>query len=118
MEEDQSPSTTMDDVKTEAQHYLSNVGNVSEKTDPLKWWKEHQKLYPRIAILARKWLCAVSTSTPSERVFSDCGNTLTTKRNKLDDTGVQNQVMLKRNMPQLNVSASELADMLRKKQRV
>ena len=109
----EAPATT-EEIKTEVEHYLSNVGGVSDKTDPLVWWREHHSLYPRVAVLARKWLAAVSTSTPSERVFYDCRNTLTAKRNRLNDKEVQHQVMVKRNMPCLNVEPSELAKLCKR----
>jgi hypothetical protein len=37
------------------------------------WWRENKHLYLNIAWTAHKWLCVPATSTPSERVFSNCG---------------------------------------------
>jgi hypothetical protein len=50
---------------------------------PLLWWKANCKSYPRIATLARKYLCIPATSIPSERVFSTAGNVIAEKRNRL-----------------------------------
>jgi len=36
--------------------------------DPLKWWIESQRIYPRLSKLARKYLCIPATSSSSERV--------------------------------------------------
>ena len=49
---------------------------------PMDWWKIHRHQFPHIAQLARKWLCVTATSTPSKRVFSDCGLALTAKRSR------------------------------------
>ncbi|KAI9909614.1 hypothetical protein PsorP6_014455 [Peronosclerospora sorghi] len=39
---------------------------------------------PRLAKLAKKVLCIPATSTPSERMFSSAGLTVTKKRNNLE----------------------------------
>ena len=41
--------------------------------DPLVWWSKHQHKFPRIAKLARRYLCITATSLPCERVFSKGG---------------------------------------------
>ena len=42
-------------------------------SNPLSWWKEHEREYPRLAQLARRYLCISPTSVPCERVFSKGG---------------------------------------------
>ena len=59
-------------------------------------------------MLARKWLSATATSTPAERVFSDCGNVDTAKRNKLLGDAMRDQVMVKRNFNELGLSIEQL----------
>jgi len=49
---------------------------------PMDWCKVHRHQFPCIAQLARKWLCVTATSTPSERVFSNCGSALKAKRSR------------------------------------
>jgi len=58
----------------EVENYL-DLGAIKVPSDviPMDWWKFYKHQFPRIAKLARKWLCVTATSTPSERVFSDCG---------------------------------------------
>ena len=54
--------------------------NVKENSDPLlDFWKPKESQYPRLAILARKYL----RSIPSERVSSKMGNSVSKKRNTL-----------------------------------
>ncbi|XP_065184150.1 uncharacterized protein LOC135814882 [Sycon ciliatum] len=45
----------------------------ANSTVPLAWWKVHEEQFPHLAVLAQKYLSTVSTSVPSERVFSACG---------------------------------------------
>ncbi|KAL5237014.1 hypothetical protein ACI65C_004424 [Semiaphis heraclei] len=45
------------------------------KTDPLITWEELKPMYPLIHKLATKYLSGVSTSVPSERLFSCASNT-------------------------------------------
>eukprot|EP00117_Sycon_ciliatum_P035219 scpid88077/ scgid2524/ len=45
----------------------------ANSTVPLAWWKVHEEQFPHLAVLAQKYLSIVSTSVPSERVFSACG---------------------------------------------
>ena len=64
----------------EVENYL-DLGVIKVPSDviPMDWWKVQNHQFPRIAKLARKWLCVTATSTPSERVFSNCGLALTAK---------------------------------------
>jgi hypothetical protein len=51
--------------------------------NPLEWWQRHQHIYSDLAPIARKWLSIVASSVPSERLFSQAGETITKKRNNL-----------------------------------
>ena len=63
--------------------------------NPLIWWRTNQQEYPNLAVLARKFLAFPATSVPSERLFSDAGNVLTSKRNRLDPSMVHDILFLK-----------------------
>ena len=46
----------------------------------MNWWKSHNLEYPLLARLAKKYLCACATSSPSERLFSTSGDIVTPNR--------------------------------------
>jgi hAT family C-terminal dimerisation region len=82
----------------EVENYLDFFAiKVASDVIPMDWWKGYRHQFPRIAKLARKWLCVTATSTPSERVFSDCGLALTAKRSRLKGNVLRDQVMIRRN---------------------
>ena len=60
-------------------------GPLQTKKDPLEWWKSRQIVYPRLSKLAKKYLCIVATSVPSERIFSKAGQLISVRRNRLKD---------------------------------
>lgn len=61
---------------------------------PLTWWQTHQDTYPKLSLLARKYLSIPATSTPSERIFSTAGNIVSAKRNCLDPKNVNKLIFL------------------------
>ena len=75
---------------------------VRSSINPLNWWKDRKAEYPILSSLAHQYLGISSTSVPSERLFSDVNNHITSKRNRLDPKVIENFVFLKRNMPLLD----------------
>ena len=65
--------------------------------DPLDWWKSNEAKFPRLACLARKYLCIPATEVPSERAFLTAGQIVTKKRASLDPTMVDELVFINRN---------------------
>lgn len=55
---------------------------VEAKVDPIQYWKNENR-FPELKKLALKYLCVMGTSCPSERLFSQAGNIITLKRNRL-----------------------------------
>ncbi|XP_033995699.1 zinc finger BED domain-containing protein 1-like [Trematomus bernacchii] len=84
-------------IALELQSYLQAVPLDAEE-DPLKWWRESRKFYPRLSILARKYLCIPATSSSSERVFSTGGNIVTCLRSSLKPDHVNRLVFLAKNL--------------------
>lgn len=84
-------------VENELSSYLQSA-NVESDTDPLKWWKDHEFLFPGLSLLAKKYLLVPATSSPSERVFSCTGNIVTCHRASLKPDTVDRLVFLKQNL--------------------
>jgi len=57
--------------------------NIGRRDDPLAWWRARVQVYRELVPLARKSLCIVATSVPSERIFSKTGQLISAKRNRL-----------------------------------
>ena len=58
---------------------------IPPSADPLIWWKSKESEYPTLSSLAKIYLAIPAASTPSERVFSHSGDTITKKRCKMED---------------------------------
>lgn len=74
--------TRKEETETQVSSYLQSVIKESD-TDPLKWWKEPETLFPALSHLAKKYLLVPATSSPSERVFSCSGIIVTCHRASL-----------------------------------
>ncbi len=75
------------------------LANVSRKTSALAWWEDEGKSnFPHLYKLALKHLIVSATSVPSERIFSNAGNILTAKRNRLSDANAGMLVFLNANL--------------------
>ncbi|CAG8498993.1 19871_t:CDS:2 [Racocetra fulgida] len=61
--------------QNEPDEYLA-VLQVPFGSDPFAWWNMNKDRFPVLSKLARIYLAVSATSTPSERLFSDCGNLL------------------------------------------
>ncbi|XP_028153494.2 E3 SUMO-protein ligase ZBED1-like [Diabrotica virgifera virgifera] len=70
---------------------------IPRKENPLEWWKTRAFLYPHLAQLAKKYLCIMSTSVPSERVFSTAGQLISDRRNRLTGENVEMIMFLHEN---------------------
>ena len=65
--------------------------------NPFEWWANKKSKYPVLSRMARIYLAVPATSTPSERLFSDAGNLLTSKRSKINSELFKRIIFLKRN---------------------
>jgi hypothetical protein len=88
-----SPNEPADSTE-EIDKYLE-INEEGKETNPLEWWKLHEKRFPILATIAHKYLGICATSVPSERLFSDVGNNITNKRINLDPNLVKQMLFLK-----------------------
>ena len=59
------------------------IENLPKNENPFNWWKGNQKIFPRLSILAQKYLSCPPSSVESERVFLVGGNIYTARRSRL-----------------------------------
>jgi len=82
----------------EIHRYLNETAQAEHNVSPLLWWRAHQAQLPRLAVLARKYLCAPATSTPSERVFSTSGDIIGENRGRIDPDMADSLIFLHANL--------------------
>jgi len=82
--------------------------------NPLEWWKAKEKKYPKLSVLAKKFLSIQPTEVPCERIFSDVGNIITEKRSRLDSSNAEKIVFLFENR---NISHPEKLSHHKEKQK-
>lgn len=83
-------------TESEINEYLS-IPQLPLKTDPFKWWAGNQNRFPILSYLTKKYLSISATSTSSERLFSQAGNTMTAKRTQLKPKLFEKLLFLKKN---------------------
>ena len=93
-------STHEDMIHAEVLRYKSET-TIPLDQYPLEWWCAHSCVFPNISKLARKYLCIVATSVPSEQVFSTAGNIVSVKRASLLPENVNKLVFLHDNLPKV-----------------
>lgn len=93
---DEAVYSPADQIDNEFQRYQAEP-LLPQKANPLAWWKKRSETYPHICKLAKRYLCVVATSVPSERIFSDAGNIMNAKRSCLDADTVDMLIFLHMN---------------------
>lgn len=84
--------------------HIPTMGN------PLRWWASNQNQFPQLAKLAHRYLAVPATSTPSERVFSLAGNTITRQRASLHPEHVDTLIFLHENQEREAKTVKEDSD--------
>jgi hypothetical protein len=82
--------------RNEIDLYLDHAAIPPQRIDenPLEWWELNQHRFPRLAYLARRFLCIQATSAPIERVWSAGGNIVTDKRRSLSPDNVERHIFM------------------------
>jgi len=65
---------------------------------PLDWWKANAQRFPRLASVSQRILAIPATSTPSERIFSTAGLTVTKLRSCIKPKNVDTLIFLNHNI--------------------
>ncbi|BBN16846.1 hypothetical protein Mp_7g09770 [Marchantia polymorpha subsp. ruderalis] len=104
--DDRANSNFSNRIDIEFKSYNQHTISDNEKRDSevggefnvLAWWKTTgAKLFPIMACVARSILCVPASSAMSENNFSDVGNTLTKKRNRLKPRVVNDLMFVRSN---------------------
>ena len=93
----ESKSDITDVVHQEVARYLTSA-LTDTHLSLLQWWKKNGHFYPRLSILARKYLSVPASSVPSERVFSLAGHLVNKKRARLSKDNIDLIIFLHKNM--------------------
>jgi hypothetical protein len=80
---DVDPSSVSGETEVNAYMPLQLVSN---DTDPLMWWKQHQQEFPRLTCITRQYLDVPVSSASPERFFSSVGLVKSDLRGSLLDT--------------------------------
>lgn len=96
-------------VMREVELYLDPRSFVPATVDPLVWWNVNRYQFPRIASVARKWLAITCTSSSAARAFSQCEEVLC---HRSSDRYIIERVILKKNLPHLQLSVEDLKNIL------
>lgn len=78
------------------------IKEISYNANPFMWWDNEKTKFPVLSNLAQKYLSIPATSTASERLFSDSGNIMNSKRTQLNEILFERILFLKRNMNVVN----------------
>lgn len=93
-DETQAITSGYDEIK-----YFIREPPLHPDSSALEWWRRNHDRFPRLAELARKFMCVPATSVPSERVFSTSGSIVNKQRCSLKPENVDMLVFLNKNLP-------------------
>ena len=88
------------DIADELALYKQEL-QIGTDADPFAWWRARTAQYPKLSLVARKWLAVPASSAASERLFSSAGLTVRDKRTSLGSELVSSLVFLKSAWPVL-----------------
>ena len=80
-------------IINELESYLLEP-RAQENQNILIWWKEREKIFPKLSTMARDLLCIQASSVSIERQFSKAALVLTKKRNRLNPKSLKSLLCL------------------------
>ncbi|CAF4055111.1 unnamed protein product [Rotaria sp. Silwood1] len=86
------------EIKTEFDRYIEDHKKIDINMNVLSYWNENKLIYPTLATIAQRVLCIPATNTSVERLFSDSGNTITSRRTRLETSKVNQLLFIRRNL--------------------
>ncbi|KAM6930914.1 E3 SUMO-protein ligase ZBED1-like [Xenentodon cancila] len=91
---DNYSSSYATDSEAQVDYYLRDIAP-SLDINPLDWWRVNGPRFPKLATLARHYLCVPAVSLPS--LLSDSGQTFGTMRTRLSPEHVNMMIFVNRN---------------------
>ena len=76
-------------LKDEYQHYCLLTAEIGDWESPLAWWQAHEKVFPRLAQMARDIFSIPAMSAEVERLFSSTKLMIPPARNLLQPDGIE-----------------------------
>lgn len=92
---DNYSSSNATNAEAQVDHYLSDTAT-SLDINPLDWWKLNGPRFPKLATLARHYLCIPGVSLPS--LLSEAGQTFAEHRMRIRPDDVDTMIFVNRNM--------------------
>ncbi len=95
-----SPEKVSDasETKSEFDRYIEDKTKIDINMNVLVYWQDNKSSYPTLAKIARRILSIPATNTSVERLFSDSGNTITSRRTRLQTSKVNQLLFIRRNL--------------------
>ena len=94
MDSDEEDTENIHTNETEMNDYFLKPA-ISGLCNPLSFWKDHENTYPKLAILAMKYLAVPASSAPVERLFSMAGKVFFPERCNLSDKTFETSMFLR-----------------------
>jgi hypothetical protein len=87
------------DEKDELDLYLASPSELDPDLDIQAWWKLATSKWPKLTLMARQFHAIPASSGGVERVFSKCTKAVSSLRENMKDTSLQNSILVAYNTP-------------------
>jgi len=106
-EDETDDKETTNNPKAIVEDYLAQP-RIEMGENPLLWWKKHESRWPKLAILARKYLCPAASNVSSESAFKYASDIASKERSRLLPENVEKLLFLRCNLSAINFDLSIL----------